>query len=432
MKRTISDQMYKRACQLIPGGVNSPVRSFRGVGQTPIFIERASGSHIWDIDDNEYIDYVGSWGPMILGHSHPAVVEAVCRAAEKGTSFGAATENEVRLAEALIEAFPSIEKVRLVNSGTEAVMTALRLARAFTGRERLVKMDGCYHGHSDSMLVRAGSGAAELGRPASAGVPFDLAQKTLTIPYNNLDALTDVLERYPGQIAAVIVEPVAANMGVVPPKEGYLQALRTLCTEHQIILIFDEVITGFRLAYGGAQSLYHLSADLTCLGKIVGGGLPCGAIGGRADILDLLAPLGPVYQAGTLSGNPLATAATLAVLEFLRQEGVYERLERLSAHLEKGLREAANKTQTVVQIQRVGSLLSLFFTDKPVSDFEDVQRCSSRPFERFFASMLREGIYLAPSAFEAWFVSLAHTESDIDRTVQAAYNTWVNLNTKET
>ncbi len=427
-----SKEMYERACRVIPGGVNSPVRSFRGVGLTPLFIERASGAHIGDIDGNEYIDYVGSWGPMIVGHAHPAVVEAVCRAAEKGTSFGAATENEVRLAEAVTSAFESIEKVRLVSSGTEAVMTAVRLARAFTGRDLLVKMDGCYHGHSDSMLVQAGSGIAELGLPASAGVPSDLAQKTISIPYNNSEALQKVFEKYPNQIAGVIVEPIAANMGVVPPKEGYLQAVRQLCTEHRSVLIFDEVITGFRAAYGGAQSLFRVSADLTCLGKIVGGGLPCAAVGGRKEIVDLLAPLGPVYQAGTLSGNPLATAASLAVLEILRKPGVYERLEALSDRLEKGLQEAAQKSGTAIQINRAGSILSVFFTDKPVNNFEDVQRCSGRLFKRFFGSMLKQGIYLAPSAYEAWFVSLAHTERDIDRTVQAAYNAFTDLNTNET
>lgn len=429
MNTKCSKEMYERACRVIPGGVNSPVRSFRGVGLTPLFIERASGAHIWDIDGNEYIDYVGSWGPMIVGHAHPAVVEAVRRAAANGTSFGAASENEVRLAEAIVSAFESIEKVRLVSSGTEAVMTAVRLARAFTGRDLLVKMDGCYHGHSDSMLVRAGSGAAELGVPASAGIPSDLAQKTITIPYNDAQALEIVFEKYPNQIAGVIVEPIAANMGVVPPKVGYLQSLRRLCTEHRSVLIFDEVITGFRLTYGGVQNLLHLQADLTCLGKIVGGGLPCGAVGGRKEILDLLAPLGPVYQAGTLSGNPLATAASLAVLELLRQPGVYERLEVLSARLEKGLWEAAQAAQIPIQIHRVGSLLSVFFTDKPVNNFQDVQQCSSRLFARFFASMLEQGIYLAPSAFEAWFVSLAHTERDIDRTVQATYNALAVLKT---
>jgi len=311
-------------------------------------------------------------------------------------------------------------------------MTAVRLARAFTGKDLMVKMDGCYHGHSDSMLVQAGSGVAELGLPASAGVPEVLAKKTITVPYNDVRALQTVFEKYPNQIAGVIIEPIAANMGVVPPKEGYLQAIRQMCTEHRSVLIFDEVITGFRAAYGGAQSLFHISADLTCLGKIVGGGLPCAAVGGRKEIMDLLAPLGPVYQAGTLSGNPLATAAALAVLEILQKPRVYEQLEMISARLEKGLHEAARKTCTAIQINRAGSILSVFFTDKPVNNFEDVQRCSSRLFKRFFASMLKEGIYLAPSAYESWFISLAHTERDIDRTVQAAYNAFTDLNTNET
>jgi len=432
MRKNLSDKLFERACRVIPGGVNSPVRAFRGVGLTPVFIDRAAGAHIWDIDGNEYIDYVGSWGPMILGHAHPAVVEAVRQAATKGTSFGTATENEVKLAEAVVSAFESIEKVRLVSSGTEAVMTAVRLARAFTGRDLLVKMDGCYHGHSDSMLVQAGSGVAELGLPASAGVPADLAKKTITVPYNDIHALETVFEKYPHQIAGVIIEPIAANMGVVPPKEGYLQAIRQMCTEHKSVLIFDEVITGFRAAYGGAQSLLHISADLTCLGKIVGGGLPCAAVGGRKEIMDLLAPLGPVYQAGTLSGNPLATAASLAVLEILQKPGVYEQLELLSARLEQGLHEAARKNRTAIHINRAGSILSVFFTDKPVNNFEDVQKCSGRLFKRFFASMLQQGIYLAPSAYEAWFVSLAHTERDIDRTIQAAYNAFTDLNTNET
>ena len=430
MKTTASQKAFERACRVIPGGVNSPVRSFRGVDLPPLFIERAAGSHIWDIDGNEYVDYVGSWGPMIVGHAHPAVIEAVCSAARKGTSFGAATENEVRLAETIVQAFPSIEKVRLVSSGTEAVMTAVRLARAFTQRDLLVKMDGCYHGHSDSLLVGAGSGAAELGIPASAGVLACLAEKTITVPYNTADALRQVFQKYPRQIAGVIVEPVAANMGVVPPEKGYLQTIRQLCSEHQTLLIFDEVITGFRLTYGGAQSLYDVPADLTCLGKIVGGGLPCAAVGGARAVMDLLAPLGPVYQAGTLSGNPLATAAALATLKLLQQPGVYDRLETLSARLEQGLRQAADKTGIAIQINRAGSLLSMFFTSKPVCNFDDVQQCSIGRFKRFFAAMLHQGIYLAPSAFEAWFVGVAHTETDIDKTIQAAYNALENLNRK--
>lgn len=422
MKTEASKQAFERACRVIPGGVNSPVRSFGGVDRPPLFIDRAAGSRIWDIDGNQYIDYVGSWGPMILGHAHPLVVEAVYRAAARGTSFGAATEAETRLAEKITGAFPSIQKVRLVSSGTEAVMTALRLARAYTGRDLVIKIIGCYHGHSDSMLVRAGSGAAELAIPASAGVPAAFAEKTLTVSYNDADAVGRLFTMYPGQIAAVIVEPVAANMGVVPPAEGYLQRLRQLCDHHGSVLIFDEVITGFRLAFGGAQSLYKIRADLTCLGKIVGGGLPCAAVGGIKVIMDQLAPLGPVYQAGTLSGNPLAVSAALSVIEVLSEPGTYEKLEILSARLEAGLRDAAAKAAADLTINRAGSLLSPFFTAGPVRNFEDVQQCDLPRFKRFFAAMLDQGIYLAPSAYEAMFVSLAHTETDIEQTVQAAYN----------
>lgn len=422
MKTKTSKQAFDQACRVIPGGVNSPVRAFGGVDRPPLFIDRAAGSRIWDIDGNQYIDYVGSWGPMILGHAHPLVVEAVCRAAAKGTSFGAATEAETRLAERITQAFPSIRKVRLVSSGTEAVMTALRLARAYTGRDLVVKMIGCYHGHSDSVLVRAGSGAAELAIPASAGVPAAFAEKTLTVPYNDADAVGRLFKMYSGQIAAVIVEPVAANMGVVLPAEGYLQKLRRLCDQHGSVLIFDEVITGFRLAFGGAQSLYKIRADLTCLGKIVGGGLPCAAVGGTQVIMDQLAPLGPVYQAGTLSGNPLAVAAALSVMEVLSEPGTYERLEILSARLEAGFRDAAAQASLDLTINRAGSLLSPFFTAGAVRNFEDVQQCDLPRFKRFFAAMLNQGIYLAPSAYEAMFVSLAHTESDIEQTVQAAYN----------
>jgi glutamate-1-semialdehyde 2,1-aminomutase len=422
MKTEMSRRAFERACRVIPGGVNSPVRAFGGVDLSPLFIDRAAGARIWDIDGNQYIDYVGSWGPMILGHAYPAVVEAVRRAAGKGTSFGAATEAETQLAEKIAGAFPSIEKVRLVSSGTEAVMTALRLARAYTGRDLIVKMIGCYHGHSDSMLVRAGSGAAELGSPSSAGVPDAFAEKTLTVPYNDVQALERLYQKYPGQIAAIITEPVAANMGVVPPSEGYLKHLRHLCDRHCSVLIFDEVITGFRIAFGGAQSLYGIRADLTCLGKIVGGGLPCAAVGGSRPIMDQLAPLGPVYQAGTLSGNPLAVAAALATLEILSGPGIYERLETLSARLEEGLRDAAGRASVDLTINRVGSLLSPFFTAGPVRTFEQVRRCDIRRFKRFFAAMLDQGIYLAPSAYEAMFVSAAHTEADIEQTIQSAYN----------
>jgi glutamate-1-semialdehyde 2,1-aminomutase len=422
MNTEASKQAFERACRVIPGGVNSPVRAFGGVDRPPLFINRAAGSLVWDIDGNPYIDYVGSWGPMILGHAHPAVVEAVCRAAGKGTSFGAATEAETQLAEKIAGAFPSIQKVRLVSSGTEAVMTALRLARAYTKRDLVIKMIGCYHGHSDSMLVEAGSGAAELASPSSAGVPDAFAEKTLTVPYNDAEAVERLFQKYPGRIAAVITEPVAANMCVVSPAEGYLQIIRRLCNQYQSVLIFDEVITGFRVGFGGAQSLYGIRADLTCLGKIVGGGLPCAAVGGSRSIMDQLAPLGPVYQAGTLSGNPLAVAAALAVLEALSRPGLYEKLEAVSANLEAGLRDAAVRASADLTINRVGSLLSPFFTAGPVRNFEEVRRCDIPRFKRFFAAMLDQGIYLAPSAYEAMFVSAAHTESDIEQTVRAAYN----------
>jgi glutamate-1-semialdehyde 2,1-aminomutase len=422
MKNDLSKRAFDRACRVIPGGVNSPVRAFGGVDLPPVFIDRAAGSHIWDIDGNRYIDYVGSWGPMILGHAHPAAVEAVCRAVEKGASFGAATEAETLLAERITAAFASIEKIRLLSSGTEAVMTALRLARAYTKRDLIVKMIGCYHGHIDSMLVQAGSGAAELACPSSAGIPAAFAEKTLTVPYNDADSAAQLFQKYNGRIAAVIIEPVAANMGVVPPAEGYLYRLRQLCDEQKSILIFDEVITGFRAAYGGAQSLYNIRADLTCLGKIVGGGLPCAAVGGSRLIMDQLAPLGPVYQAGTLSGNPLAVAAALATLEVLAQPEIYQRLETLSAQLEAGLKDAAARASVDLTINRCGSLLSPFFASGPVQNFEQVRRCDIPRFKRFFSAMLKQGIYLAPSAYEAMFVSAAHTDRDIEQTVCAAYN----------
>jgi len=415
-----SSQAFARACRCIPGGVNSPVRAFGGVDVKPVFIVQGQGSKVVDIDGNSYIDYVGSWGPLILGHAHPAVVEAVCAAARRGTSFGAPTLAETELAERIVAGFPSIEKVRLVSSGTEAVMTAVRLARAFTGRDVIIKMAGCYHGHSDSLLVAAGSGLAECGRPSSEGVPQALAALTVVVPYNDVEAVKETFTVHPAKVAAVLVEPVAANMGVVPPEPGYLAALRQLCDRQGAVLIFDEVITGFRVAFGGAQELYGVSADLTCLGKIVGGGLPCAAVGGKAEIMDRLAPCGPVYQAGTLSGNPLATAAANVTIDALRQGDVYPRLERLGSVLEGGLRQAAGQAGVPVTINRVGSILSCFFTDRPVRDFDDVKTTDVARFKRFFASMLGQGIYVAPSAFEAMFLSLAHTEEDIERTIAAA------------
>jgi glutamate-1-semialdehyde 2,1-aminomutase len=442
-----SAQAFTDARNFLPGGVNSPVRAFGGVELGPLFIERAKGSKIYDIDGNEYVDYVGSWGPMILGHAHPRVVKAISVAAEKGTSFGAPTLAETHLAEKIVAAFDSIEKVRLVNSGTEAVMTSIRLARAYTKKDLIIKMAGCYHGHSDSLLVAAGSGLADPApiKPvprrgksgarrsplpqrnwcgASAGVPDCLARLTIVIPYNDIEAAKTVFQMHKGQIAAVLVEPVAANMGVVPPIDGYLHTLRKLCDQNDALLIFDEVITGFRLAFGGAQELFGVKADITCLGKIVGGGLPAAALGGRANIMDMLAPVGPVYQAGTLAGNPIATAAANATLDVLQQEDCYQRLESSAALLEAGLANSAKNAGVAVTINRVGSIMSCFFTDKPVRNFADVQSTNIKQFKRFFVEMLKRGIYLAPSAYEAMFVSLAHTQQDIEKTIEAAKNSF--------
>jgi glutamate-1-semialdehyde 2,1-aminomutase len=415
-----SQEAFAQACQYMPGGVNSPVRAFGGVDLKPLFIASAKGSRIFDIDDNEYIDYVGSWGPMILGHAHPAVVAAIRKAAEKGASFGAPTLAETELAARIVGAFNSIEKLRLLSSGTEAVMTAIRLARAYTGRDLILKMAGCYHGHSDSLLAMAGSGLAEGGVAASPGVPEALANLTIVLPYNDIEAIAQAFGKHRGRIAAVLIEPVAANMGLVPPAPGYLEAIRSLCDEDGAVLIFDEVITGFRVAFGGAQGRYGIKADLTCLGKIVGGGLPLAVCGGRAEIMDMLAPVGRVYQAGTLSGNPIATAAAIATLDILAEGRCYRELESSAANLEAGLAQSACDVGVPVTINRVGSLLSCFFTDRPVRNFDDVKATDIAAFKRFFAEMLKRGIYLAPSAYEAMFVSLAHTKDDIERTIEAA------------
>jgi len=450
----------------MPGGVNSPVRAFGGVDVEPLFIASARGSKVFDIDGNEYIDYVGSWGPMILGHAHPAVIAAVHEAVDKGTSFGAPTLAETELASRIVGAFDSIDRLRLISSGTEAVMTAIRLARARTGRDVLVKMAGGYHGHSDSLLVQAGSGLAERGTASSPGVPEALADLTVVVPYNDIEAVRQAFDKHPGQVAAVLVEPVAANMGVIVPEPGYLEGLRHLCDEHETVLIFDEVISGFRIALGGAQQRYGINADLTCLGKIAGGGLPLAVCGGRADIMDLLAPQGHVYQAGTLSGNPIATAAANATLKILAGDAAfdtdntappsvgatprgcpgpdgptpdgpgtsgqargpaptsgcdpYKDLESSAAHLEAGMARAAAEAGVPVTINRVGSIMSCFFTDKAVRCFDDVRAADIAAFKRFFAEMLERGVYLAPSAYEAMFVSLAHTADDIDRTAAAA------------
>jgi glutamate-1-semialdehyde 2,1-aminomutase len=409
-----SEAAFRRARTVIPGGVNSPVRAFRAVGGSPFFVASARGSKIRDLDGNEYLDYVGSWGPLILGHAPESVLAAVRRAAGRGTSYGAPTLAEVELAELLSAALPSLEMVRLVSSGTEACMSALRVARGFTKRDDIVKFEGCYHGHSDGLLVQAGSGAATFGVPTSPGVPADLAKHTLVLPYNNLEALRSLLKKRWKSVAAVIVEPVAGNMGVVPPAPGFLEELRALTARHGILLIFDEVITGFRLCYGGAQSIYGVSPDLTCLGKIIGGGLPAAAYGGRRDIMALVSPQGPVYQAGTLSGNPLAVAAGIAQLRALRDNpGIYATLEARSAQLASAFRG--------VTVNRVGSMFTPFFARGPISDWDRAATSDTKKFAKFHRHLRERGIAIAPSQFEAWFVSAAHSKSDIDRTIKAIH-----------
>ena len=422
MKFEKSGKQFTRAAQHIVGGVNSPVRAFGGVDGRAVFISKGKGSKVYDIDGNEYIDYVCSWGALILGHSHPSVSAAVKAAAQKGTSFGAATIAETEVAEIICGAFDSIEKLRLVSSGTEAAMTAIRLARAFTGRDYILKMSGCYHGHSDSMLVSAGSGAAEYSKPLCPGVPRSLAALTIVADYNDIDAAARVFKKYRNKIAACIIEPVAANMGVILPRSGYLRSLRRLCSENKSLLIFDEVITGFRLCFGGAEKIFKVRPDLTCLGKIVGGGLPAAAVGGRAEIVNMLAPMGPVYQAGTLSGNPLATAAALATLKILKNKNFYNRLEEKSRMLHFGLLDAAKKASVPLAVNRIGSLLSCFFSDKPVQNFAGVKSADAKLFKAFFAQMLKNGIYLAPSPFEAMFISAAHSKKDVEKTIIAAHN----------
>ncbi len=420
MRTDRSRQLFEEARRYLAGGVDSPVRAFRAVGEYPRFIARGAGSHLWDVDGNEYVDYVGSWGPLILGHAHPAVVAAIQEAAERGTSYGAPTELETTLAKLVSHAFPSIEKIRFVNSGTEAAMSALRLARGFTGRDLIVKFDGCYHGHADGLLVKAGSGALTLGTPDSAGVPAAAAASTLSVPYNDLATLARLFATHPDSVAAVIVEPIAGNMGVVPPAPGFLEGLRRLTTEHGALLIFDEVITGFRVALGGVQELTGIRPDLTCLGKIIGGGLPVGAYGGRAEVMALLAPEGPVYQAGTLSGNPLAMSAGIATLTELTRPGTYAALEQRSAALVAGLTDAARAAGVATFATRVGSMFTTFFADGPVVDEASAKRADTRRYARFFQAMLNGGVYLAPSQFEAGFLSLAHSEDDVARTIAVA------------
>lgn len=420
MKHDRSSQLFGKARTLMPGGVNSPVRAFRSAGCDPLFIKRASRSRIYDADGNEFIDYVGSWGPMIAGHCHPDVVRAVTSAMENGSSFGAPTELEIRLAEMVVEAVPSIEMVRMVSSGTEATMSAIRLARACTGRDAIIKFAGCYHGHADSLLVKAGSGAATFGVPDSPGVPADFARHTLIADYNDPDSVETLIAANKGKIACIIIEPVAGNMGTVAPRRGFLEALRRTCDREGIILIFDEVMTGFRVAYGGAQERYGVTPDMTTLGKIIGGGLPVGAFGGRKEIMELLSPSGGVYQAGTLSGNPLAMTAGLATLSLLRDDEFYRILEEKSARLAAGLDRAAADAGYPVFSARVGSMLCTFFTGSEVSNWETAAGCDTEAFGRYFRAMLDQGVYLAPSQFETVFVSAAHTDEDIDRTVEAA------------
>lgn len=414
-----SASLFERAQKAIPGGVNSPVRAFRAVGGTPLFIQKAAGCHIWDADGNRYIDYVGSWGPMILGHRHPRVIDAIRKAAGRGTSYGAPTELEILLAEEVRKLVPSVELLRMVNSGTEATMAAIRLARGFTGRSKVIKFDGCYHGHADSFLVQAGSGALTLGTPDSPGVPKSIVENTLSARFNDLQSVRALVENYRGQIAALIVEPVAGNMGVITPEPDFLPGLRELCTQEGIVLIFDEVMTGFRLAPGGAQERYQVTPDLTTFGKIIGGGLPVGAFGGRKDIMEHLAPLGAVYQAGTLSGNPLAMTAGLETLRILQEENAYEELERKGDCLREAMLEEINRRGYPVSLNQVGSMSCLFFTEGLVKNYEDAKRSDTRRYARFFHAMLQRGVYLAPSQFEAAFLSLAHTDKDIEKTTKA-------------
>jgi glutamate-1-semialdehyde 2,1-aminomutase len=425
LSRTRSDQLFAEALRCIPGGVNSPVRAFRAVGGQPFFVQRARGARLWDVDGNELLDYVGTWGPAILGHAHPRIIAAVQAAAEHGTSFGIPNPLEVTMAQRICAAVPSVQKVRMCNSGTEACMSAVRLARGFTKRDKIIKFEGCYHGHGDSLLVKAGSGALTFGHPDSAGVPADFAQHTLVLPFNDATAVTSAFAAHGSEMAAVILELVPANAGLYLPRPGYLELLRRLTTEHGALLIADEVMTGFRLGPGGAQAVFGVAPDLSCFGKIIGGGLPVGAFGGRADIMDCLAPLGPVYQAGTLSGNPLAMAAGIAALDELAAgpksaPTAYAKLESLGATLEAGMRDAAKSAGVAVQFQRIGSMFCGYFTSEPVHNLAEALRSDRARFAKFFHGMLAEGIYLAPSQFEAGFLSTAHTEADIEETVQAA------------
>ena len=422
-----SEQLFAESLNHIPGGVNSPVRAFRGVGGQPFFAERAAGAHIWDVDGNDYIDYVGTWGPAILGHAHPAIVQAVQSAAERGTSFGIPSEAEVRMAQVVKDCVPSVEKVRMVNSGTEACMSAIRVARGFTDRPKIIKFDGCYHGHVDSLLVKAGSGALTCGNPDSGGVPAEFTAHTIVLPFNDRDAVEQAFAANKGQVAGIILEPVPGNAGVYLPRDGYLEFLREITTANNSLLIFDEVMTGFRVSLGGVQERFGITPDLSCFGKIIGGGLPVGAFGGRAEVMDVLAPDGPVYQAGTLSGNPLAMAAGLATLEELKTGSAHEQLETIGTRLETGLNAAAERAGIPVITQRAGSMSCLFFAEEPVHNLAEAMNTDRERFKKYFHGMLAEGVYLAPSAFEAAFLSAAHTEADIDYTIAAAEKVMATL-----
>lgn len=420
MEFSNSQSLFEEACEVIPGGVNSPVRAFQAVGDFPVFIERGEGAYLYDVDGNRYVDYICSWGPLLLGHQPQVVSDAIVQALQKGSTYGAPTAIEVEMAKKIVDAVPSVEMVRMVSSGTEATMSALRLARGYTGRNKIVKFEGCYHGHADHLLIKAGSGALTFGMPSSPGVPESIASETLTAQYNDLDSVKALFAQYPEQIAAVIVEPIAGNMGLVLPKEGFLKGLREITEANGALLIFDEVISGFRASYGGAQKVYEITPDLTCMGKIIGGGLPVGAYGGKKEIMQQVAPVGPVYQAGTLSGNPLAMAAGLAILGELEKPGVYEAIEAKAKKLAEGLRKAAEKAGVTVAINQCGSLLTVFFTDVAVDSYASAMTSDTAQFKVFFQSMLQQGYYLPPSQFECWFVSQAHTEDDIEKTIAAA------------
>ena len=424
-----SEQLFEQAQKIIPGGVNSPVRAFNGVGGTPCFIKRAQGAYIYDADDKEYIDYVGSWGPMILGHNHPAILEAVITTAKNGLSFGAPTELEITMAEKVRELVPSMESLRMVSSGTEATMSAIRLARGYTGRDKILKFEGCYHGHADALLVKAGSGALTMGVPNSPGIPEDFAKHTLTVSYNNIEEVKEIFAKYANEIACIIVEPVAGNMNCIPPVEGFLEGLRDVCDQYSSVLIFDEVMTGFRVALGGAQALYNIKPDLTTLGKVIGGGMPVGAFGGKQEIMDYIAPVGPVYQAGTLSGNPIAMAAGLASLTELAQGNKHQQLSAATEKLAMGLKAAAERNGVSLSINYVGAMFGFFFTEdkNTITTYEQATQCDGEMFKRFFHLMLEEGVYLAPSAYETGFLSTAHSDDIIEKTLVAADKCFAQL-----